>query len=480
MKRLCLFVLLAFATTSAWAEPSPAAPASAAKGKRSPTGHVAAEDVLLRAYQKELAVLVAEKRELERRLQEADKGSTQRREVAKTEIRALEDQLVALTLRADRADDRLAAVERETDAATEGDDAVATIVSQAAREEGREPPEEVSAADLRQAFASSLAKTKTRASLRRAPGKWFDEAGREVSGTLLHVGAVAAFGKSDRASGALAPAGGGALKVWHQSDAAQARAVVDGEPVQTLGLMLFESTDTAMEPKKEKTVLQIMKAAGAIGWVIGGLGVLALLLVLARAALLFVRGRGSERLFAEVPALVMRGDLENALALCRRLGGSMGRVLETTLRSHDKSRDERADRSDEKILSEMVAIDRFGAMILVFAGVAPLLGLLGTVTGMIATFDAITEFGTGDPRLLSGGISEALITTELGLIVAIPSLLLGNLLSGVGERLKRRLEAGALRVANAVEDGLEPTPSLEPVLVDTAAKGVVLAKRQVG
>ena len=56
----------------------------------------------------------------------------------------------------------------------------------------------------------------------------------------------------------------------------------------------------------------------------------------------------------------------------------------------------------------------------------PLLGLLGTVTGMIATFDIITEFGTGDPKMLSGGISTALITTQLGLIVAIPAVLLGN------------------------------------------------------
>ena len=108
-------------------------------------------------------------------------------------------------------------------------------------------------------------------------------------------------------------------------------------------------------------------------------------------------------------------------------------------------------RSIEQILAEMQPIDRFGTMILVFAGVAPLLGLLGTVTGMIATFDAITEFGTGDPRLLSGGISEALITTELGLIVAIPTLLVGNLLSGMGEKLKRRLEVGALAVSNLAE-----------------------------
>jgi biopolymer transport protein ExbB len=68
---------------------------------------------------------------------------------------------------------------------------------------------------------------------------------------------------------------------------------------------------------------------------------------------------------------------------------------------------------------------------------------------MIATFDIITIHGTGDPKLLSGGISEALITTELGLIVAIPALLIGNLLSSWADRITSGLEVAALRVINA-------------------------------
>jgi biopolymer transport protein ExbB/TolQ len=74
-----------------------------------------------------------------------------------------------------------------------------------------------------------------------------------------------------------------------------------------------------------------------------------------------------------------------------------------------------------------------------------LLGLLGTVTGMISTFDIITEFGTGDPKLLSSGISIALITTEVGLEVAIPTLIFGNLLSGWAESIKDDMEKAALR-----------------------------------
>ncbi|MBX3465782.1 MAG: MotA/TolQ/ExbB proton channel family protein [Planctomycetes bacterium] len=102
--------------------------------------------------------------------------------------------------------------------------------------------------------------------------------------------------------------------------------------------------------------------------------------------------------------------------------------------------------ASERMLQEGLRIERFEAALLVAAAVAPLLGLLGTVTGMISTFDVITVHGTGDPKLLAGGISEALITTQLGLSVAIPALLAGNLLTSWGEALRAGMERAALRV----------------------------------
>ena len=79
---------------------------------------------------------------------------------------------------------------------------------------------------------------------------------------------------------------------------------------------------------------------------------------------------------------------------------------------------------DDAILKEMPALEKNLSLLKLLAGVSPLLGLLGTVTGMILTFQAITLFGTGDPKLMAGGISQALMTTVLGLTVAIPILLL--------------------------------------------------------
>lgn len=85
---------------------------------------------------------------------------------------------------------------------------------------------------------------------------------------------------------------------------------------------------------------------------------------------------------------------------------------------------------DQAILKERPLIKRYLPTLAVFAAIAPLLGLLGTVSGMIQTFQSITLFGTGDPKLMSSGISVALVTTELGLVVAIPLVLLHNWLSG--------------------------------------------------
>lgn len=78
--------------------------------------------------------------------------------------------------------------------------------------------------------------------------------------------------------------------------------------------------------------------------------------------------------------------------------------------------------------------------ILILAAAAPLLGLLGTVTGMISTFDVIAQFGTGNSRALASGISEALITTQSGLVAAVPGLILGGILLRKGEKLKARME----------------------------------------
>jgi biopolymer transport protein ExbB len=125
-------------------------------------------------------------------------------------------------------------------------------------------------------------------------------------------------------------------------------------------------------------------------------------------------------------------------------------VLATIIHNRSLQRQQLEDLVAEAILSERPTLERFLPAVNVIAVVAPLLGLLGTVTGMIATFSVITEHGTGDPRLLSGGISEALLTTQWGLMVAIPALLAHALLAGRVDHIIADMETQALKLLNAL------------------------------
>lgn len=96
---------------------------------------------------------------------------------------------------------------------------------------------------------------------------------------------------------------------------------------------------------------------------------------------------------------------------------------------------------DEIVLSLTSTLDKYLAAIAVLSAVAPLLGLLGTVIGMMQTFDVITRFGSGNTRAMAGGISVALITTQTGLMVSIPGLYMSGWLNRRAQNLKRRISA---------------------------------------
>ncbi|MEO5343880.1 MAG: DUF3450 family protein [Gammaproteobacteria bacterium SHHR-1] len=111
-------------------------------------------------------------------------------------------------------------------------------------------------------------------------------------------------------------------------------------------------------------------------------------------------------------------------------------------------------RLDEAILKEMPRLERGLPLIRLLAAIAPLLGLLGTVVGMILTFQAISLFGSGDPKLMAGGISQALVTTVMGLCAAIPLLLLHSLAAGSSRKVEQILEEqSAALVARRLEQG---------------------------
>ena len=163
-------------------------------------------------------------------------------------------------------------------------------------------------------------------------------------------------------------------------------------------------------PSTEEQVHQ----GGAVGYVILGVGLIALLIALERFFSLMVMGNKIRRQLKDDTA---RDD------------NPLGRVMKVKDQYPNVAYDTLELKLSEAILREMPKITRNLTLIKIISVVAPLLGLLGTVTGMINTFQAITLFGTGDPKLMAGGISQALVTTVLGLVVAIPTVFLYTLLN---------------------------------------------------
>ncbi|OUS73457.1 energy transducer TonB [Pseudoalteromonas sp. A601] len=163
-------------------------------------------------------------------------------------------------------------------------------------------------------------------------------------------------------------------------------------------------------PDTEERVHQ----GGTVGYVILGVGVIALLIAIERfLSLMLIGGK-------------VRRQLKDSVA---RDDNPLGRVMKVKDQYPDVAHDTLELKLSEAILREMPKITRNLTLIKIISVVAPLLGLLGTVTGMINTFQAITLFGTGDPKLMAGGISQALVTTVLGLVVAIPTVFLYTLLN---------------------------------------------------
>ena len=127
-------------------------------------------------------------------------------------------------------------------------------------------------------------------------------------------------------------------------------------------------------------------------------------------------------------------------------GNPLGRIM-ATYRKYESTDNETLElKLGEAIANETPKLQRFLALLKIIAVVAPLLGLLGTVTGMINTFQVITLFGTGDPKLMAGGISQALVTTVLGLCVAVPTVLLHTLVQGRAKAVTQILQKRSIGI----------------------------------
>lgn len=180
---------------------------------------------------------------------------------------------------------------------------------------------------------------------------------------------------------------------------------------------------------RSKTPMErVREDGGIIAWAIIAMGILGLALCMWKAWSLYSMGK-------RVGMQIKAGEADES--------NPLGRIMAVYADEPDMDVETLELKLDEAILRETAPIETGLNFIRVLYVVAPLLGLLGTVVGMIATFQMITLFGTGDPRMMAGGISTALVTTVLGLVVAIPLTLLHSVLHGKARALVQVLEEQA-------------------------------------
>jgi biopolymer transport protein ExbB len=195
-------------------------------------------------------------------------------------------------------------------------------------------------------------------------------------------------------------------------------------------------------------------SGGPIVWPILAIAGFALLLVFERIVYLRRVHGNTDRLMDEMNRLASQGDWRACEALVEGYEDKdwpVLNVLAAGLSGRHEDRETQENILQEAILREVPRLERFLAILAILGAVAPLLGLLGTVTGMIDTFRVITLYGTGDPKMMSGGISEALITTELGLAVAIPIMLFHTFLSRRVDSLVGDMEEKAVALTNVIQ-----------------------------
>jgi len=407
-----------------------------------------AEESLLSTYQRELAFLMAQKRTLTKQSKLIKKEYGQKVKLAERELKKSQDSLVAVTKQNELLGSKLMDAERGLENVENANSLLDTTLTQAkvSLEINDESWDLLknNESKIKTILSGALTKLIDGGEVRSTNMDFFTISGKLVKGETLKLGRIAAFGTYEGMSSALMPVGLGKLKMTEVDLSREVSALKAKSELNSLPLFIYESTSKGVEPKKEKSFMEIVEAGGSIAYVIVALGLVALVLALVRGFLLYTASRFDKNILKDLES----GDIQSIESKVEKQKTPFDRVLGKTLASRDKDREARENVIHESILGELNFLDKFGAIILVMAAVAPLLGLLGTVTGMISTFDIITEFGTGDPKLLSSGISEALITTKLGLVVAIPSLLLGNLLGGWSGKIKVMLEREALRLSN--------------------------------
>ncbi len=299
--------------------------------------------------------------------------------------------------------------------------------------------------DIRQSGEVSLKK-----------GSFIDRGGSNQQGIVLLLGKFTAIYRTDKETGFLRYSEEGqrfyAVDLPSRRIQRNLKKYLEGKE-EAVSLDLSRGAALKQIAHRQNLWEQI-QGGGPIVWPLLAIALLAAGLVVERILRLNrVRGN-TDRLMDKMNTMADKGDWQGCENLVKRYEKNdwpVVNVLAAGLAGRHEDRETQESILQEAILREVPRLERSLSVLAILGAIAPLLGLLGTVTGMIDTFRVITLYGTGDPKMMSGGISEALITTELGLAIAIPIMLLHTFLSRRVDHIVGDMEEKAVALTNIIQ-----------------------------
>jgi biopolymer transport protein ExbB len=290
----------------------------------------------------------------------------------------------------------------------------------------------------------------------RFAGRAAGEDGIVKPGSFILLGPLAYYASDDGTLAGVAQQRLGSLEPVAMGYADPSLAVLTRTLVKAgTGLMPFDASlgnAHKVEQTKETLREHILKGGPVMAPILGLAGA-ALLVALVKWVILALVRLPSPRQLQPLLDAVRQKDAAAAATAVARLRGPVGAMLSTGVKHLAEPKDLIEEAMFEDLLGTRFRLQRALPFIAVSAACAPLLGLLGTVTGIINTFKLITVFGSGDVKMLSAGISEALITTEYGLYVAIPAVLMHAFLARKAKTIVDRMEQVAIGFLNAIAQG---------------------------
>ena len=284
-------------------------------------------------------------------------------------------------------------------------------------------------------------------------GRIIDRAGKEVKADILLIGPFTSVYRLEQESGFLNHSqASGTLYALSRPPSArmqkQLHRYMEGEAEAVP--MDISRGGALRQLTHQVSFLEQIGRGGPIVWPILAILALGLLIVIERTVFLVRSHHRGPGPIATLRTRSVAGDWPGCKQACVADNKPVARVLAAGLEARNLAREDMENVLQEALLKEIPRLERFLSTLGMLAAIAPLLGLLGTVTGMINVFHVITLQGTSDPRLMSGGISEALVTTMLGLSVAIPLMLLHNILNRSVDRLVGDMEEQSVSLVNMI------------------------------